>query len=1855
MKTPTLVLAAILAMAVVGDSSKMEKILKDLGFPAEEETFNGASVTPTSQTPEKDKGEDFTMGPGKALDLVNSITLASHGSGQKGKASTHETTMQPTNNVPEASVGGKVTPTPANPTIHENALTPTSEKVGPDGRETTVAVNMNPTKEKPEKDVAMRFTSRPAKVLDHVKAETTASEEFSTEEVTEGMITKPTTALDPANAIVSASENVGQEDVVSPDNSYDLYDWFNYEDTGSGENYVYETDDYYINEERGLHETIEGQNSVFENEDYKDGESGLDATVEDVISPEMVEDGVYSVKDYSYKDDTRTEDGSFLVKHGDNKSEDHNYKDAGSADGSFLVKHGDNKSEEHNYEDGGSGQNGVYETEDYKDGEKGLDAIVEGVLETMASNPNESTDDPTFKRGVLDRLPSPLKQLLDKAKGLQKYTAKAEAVAYLKDLAKGIGRKVADKLGDRIAAGVSEDHQEKVVSGLQDYLGKQSDKFDDEYKELLKDTSGLAAGLNRPVEEADIQLLPRAGATMGNMYAPPGWEIRHKYKYKEDSDKSSPAGQAAPFTYPVGLGPVLMNGCFGTGYKNGDPCYKAKIPLPSCPRLIDGATYLGVGFDARGVYSAESRKKSLIQRSCNNLQKFGQNQVPDSMTVQGIYDTDVESRTFSSTEEYRHYLEEKSAVTSAKAMFQEEIDKASGHGVVGPPFGLVGAIGGGESSKKGKVKNKSNFTASSSATGELNEKQAQTFMAMLEMNIFRYEIFMDDVKPEQLNVGFLRDFISLPESYFSFGADIIFQNFYLRWGTHYIKSAKFGGQLKIIKTKQATQDLSMSEFATKAEDDWKMTLSTFSAQTSQTKSSSWWHEHESKTESKQSKVEAESGSATKARKGQEKQASSQEYSNECLVVQGGDQKIAAAITEMYTTALTTELKDWLESIEDNPKPFSFVLRPVADILNIPFDLLFPAGEVDYGCFGRRNLTIEKGTGRKYYTQKTTKPNVGHTAADNGTEAVMISEIRYCDFADRKDLKDSMNKKRLALERAVTVYLEEGRLLSSNFLLPAGEAGCETAMLTYLQGDNKGVPTWKEMIGGKEFMVIFDMPYDILAIIKARDVLQLKFSRHMWVSTRGAAIPHLYDSYDNGGSNDVNNKKVSVQGLVMTYNEKTGVFTVTNDDYKASASILPDIPNWIKCRKIARAEYKKLLNHLGQKTDTMGDVPCVIQWSNAHRLNPTGEGNCIHFTAATEGDIFVVFASIPQNYETWVYLQISPEGVALYKAMRLQTTQLNDNAGGLGSATLYQSYFVCVTEDENEKTTVIQYGKMPDNEERPHVWLSFTFHELAYLQYYSFGNGGSPVKVMGLSLMDKPAKDFIICREGTEMINGVCRQKCHPECKGCRTSGSNSPTDCIACRHLKVYKSGEIGPFECLAQCPQHMKAVTATKTCTCIKKMEEARPDGTVDCVTECPLTHFDDKNVCKQCSSFCKDLSAWKKRVCSGPASTDCDTCKYQHEGRCVKGCRPGQKAVKAGGTCPQGYTRYQRSCFKVFGNRKNYYGAKRVCQTDGGSLAMPKDSSTNSFLLNLGNKIRGGPFFIGLSDQNAEGQWRFADNTPLGSFTNWDPGEPNDSHVSGEDCGELKSTGKWNDVKCHSEIQYICEVSLTASHQMGGFICHQCRPGYECKLGDEREVICPAGTASNGDRTMCVPCAAGKYSSTAASSRCLTCPAGQYSRTKASTNCRACPSGLVSRPQSSKCTCKSGYTKFKRSCFKAFRDTRSYHSAERICRAEGGYLAMPKDSATNAQLVRLGNSVARGSSFHIGLHDQRVEGRWYFADGTCLGRYKNWDRGEPNSWRRTNEDCGELKTRNGKWNDLPCSRRIRYICQVKLPYGHY
>eukprot|EP00058_Branchiostoma_floridae_P021020 XP_002606510.1 hypothetical protein BRAFLDRAFT_91906 [Branchiostoma floridae] len=1251
---------------------------------------------------------------------------------------------------------------------------------------------------------------------------------------------------------------------------------------------------------------------------------------------------------------------------------------------------------------------------------------------------------------------------------------KKSAKVFLAQAAKDIGTKVVDKLGDRIAEGVVENHQEEVVNGLQNYFSSQLEDFDKQYQEALQSTGNLAAGLDRPVEEADIRVIPYGrGDDMGNTFVPAGYEISHRYQYAdEEEDEQDAMTPSGAYSYPTGLGPVMMNGCFGTAYEPGDPCYASKIPQTNCPSLIDGATFLGVGFDGRGEYSADSRKRSIIQRSCNNLQTYEDYEVPDTMTVQGVYDTDVESNTFSSMEGYRQYLEQKSAVTSATAMFQEELNKASGYGAGGGAFGLGWSAGGGTASQNGRRSESSNFEARSRAEGGVAEKNTQTFMAMLEINVLRYEIFMDDVKPADLNLAFLWDFLRLPVSYFSIGADTKFQNFILRYGTHYIQSAKFGGQLKIIKTKEASSDLSVRAFSERAQTDWKKTFSTFSAEASMTKSSSWFHKHETKEESENSEGEASQDTEKTSQDSQTEQTSSFEFSNELMVVQGGDQQIAAAITEMYTSSLNTELKAWLDSIKDYPKAFSFVMNPITAALDINFNSLFPNGDVDFGCLGQSDLEVENGTDRRYYIQEKTV-----TTADNETREV--SEIRYCDFNKMEELAEKAAKRKLALGRAITVYLEEGPVLSTDFLLPAGEPGCETATLAYLDGSNSGAPTWAELVSGDEFTIIFDMPYGISSILQAWEIMTVKFKNNRWFSFRTGETPHLYDGYDNGGSNDINGHKVSIQGLVMTYDEETGVFTVTESDLVAG---------WVEGQQVARAEYHSLLQHLSKQSSTTGDAPCNIKWSNAHRLDPTNGGKCIHFTIASEGDIFIVFAGIPQKHETWVYVQISPEGVALYKSMRLLTTQLQDGASSLGSSNLYQSYFVCITEDTAGGVTTIQYGKTPDNEERPHVWLDFEIDEILSLQYYAFGSGMYPVKVMGVSIIDQPAQDFIVCREGTRKDHGRCSQQCHEECDDeggfrcdqcqpghkcvrgdemeeiCPAGTYSSPerTSCLECTAGQFSSSGS----QYCQECPSgKYSANSGSSTCTACPSGQYSSSSGSSSCQV-CPVGQYSASTgatSCQDCpagqfsrvggSSSCDDCPAGQYSADAGSSSCeacavgytseegatecydwdDCSPNPCENNGVCTDGVNSFTCACQDRYTgdrcqvrpaCPANFMEYGTKCFHLGESTMNYYTARSRCRAAQSQLAMPKDEATNTFIADLirGSQRSGGSYWIGLGFDEDVDWWTWEDNTPLG-WKNWKPGEPNNSN---ENCVHfLPGSDEWGGGICGAEMYYVCQSS--------------------------------------------------------------------------------------------------------------------------------------------------------------------------------------------------------------------------------------
>ena len=75
------------------------------------------------------------------------------------------------------------------------------------------------------------------------------------------------------------------------------------------------------------------------------------------------------------------------------------------------------------------------------------------------------------------------------------------------------------------------------------------------------------------VFQLDIDIEPEKGWKTEDVFVPPGFHVAAEMTAEEEK----PEGEAGeqPYSYPLGLGGVLMNACVGTNYQPGDPCYDA--------------------------------------------------------------------------------------------------------------------------------------------------------------------------------------------------------------------------------------------------------------------------------------------------------------------------------------------------------------------------------------------------------------------------------------------------------------------------------------------------------------------------------------------------------------------------------------------------------------------------------------------------------------------------------------------------------------------------------------------------------------------------------------------------------------------------------------------------------------------------------------------------------------------------------------------------------------------------------------------------------------------------------------------------------------------------------------------------------------------------------------------------------------------------------------------------------------------------------------------------------------------------------------------------------------------------------
>jgi len=89
-------------------------------------------------------------------------------------------------------------------------------------------------------------------------------------------------------------------------------------------------------------------------------------------------------------------------------------------------------------------------------------------------------------------------------------------------------------------------------------------------------------------------------------------------------------------------------------------------------------------------------------------------------------------------------------------------------------------------------------------------------------------------------------------------------------------------------------------------------------------------------------------------------------------------------------------------------------------------------------------------------------------------------------------------------------------------------------------------------------------------------------------------------------------------------------------------------------------------------------------------------------------------------------------------------------------------------------------------------------------------------------------------------------------------------------------------------------------------------------------------------------------------------------------------------------------------------------------------------------------------------------------------------------------------------------------------------------------------------------------------------------------------------------------------------------------------GNLASIDDDRENEWVFNKGGK----NSIWIGGNDISTEGNYVWSDG-CSMSYKKWAPNQPDNWNN-NEDCLHLvKQQGGKWNDILCSVRMRFVCK--------
>ncbi|XP_029110201.1 CD209 antigen-like protein C [Scleropages formosus] len=130
----------------------------------------------------------------------------------------------------------------------------------------------------------------------------------------------------------------------------------------------------------------------------------------------------------------------------------------------------------------------------------------------------------------------------------------------------------------------------------------------------------------------------------------------------------------------------------------------------------------------------------------------------------------------------------------------------------------------------------------------------------------------------------------------------------------------------------------------------------------------------------------------------------------------------------------------------------------------------------------------------------------------------------------------------------------------------------------------------------------------------------------------------------------------------------------------------------------------------------------------------------------------------------------------------------------------------------------------------------------------------------------------------------------------------------------------------------------------------------------------------------------------------------------------------------CPEWWNSFKFNCYYISHEKKNWDDSKRYCTDRGADLVIINSKEEQAFIDHFQ-----GSFWIGLSDKETEGIWKWVDGTIMPQYEGiWCSDQP-DNFKRGEDCVETRlmepePNKRWNDLPCDNVLRWVCEKKASS-----------------------------------------------------------------------------------------------------------------------------------------------------------------------------------------------------------------------------------